>query len=157
MTASSLRLLFCGEERSRELELGGIAPTARSRGTGNTQGRTPVVPCARGGRRPAESSVTSSTYGKWRSEWGGRKERGGWSQGRRRRGPRRHDCWPEQRRRSVMDGCRAREKQRSGHGCFCPCAREAREEGARGGACCSPLTTKRGRKGAMRGRKVPAP
>jgi hypothetical protein len=57
VTASSLRLLFCGEERSRSLELGGIAPAARSRGIGNMQGQTPVVPCTRGGRRPAESSA----------------------------------------------------------------------------------------------------
>jgi hypothetical protein len=39
---------FGGEERSWELELGGIAPAARSRGTGNTQGRMPMVACARG-------------------------------------------------------------------------------------------------------------
>jgi hypothetical protein len=36
-------------------------------------------------------------------------KRGGWNQGRRRRGPRCQDCWPEQRRRPAMEGRRAGE------------------------------------------------
>jgi hypothetical protein len=88
---------------------------------------------------------------------GGIKERGEWSQERRRRGPKHHDYWPDQRHRSVIEGRQAREMQRSDHGCFCPCASEAMEGGARGGAFCSPWTIESGRKGTMGGRKVLAP
>jgi hypothetical protein len=73
-TASSLRLLFCGEERSRELELGGIAPAARSRGTGNTQGRTPMMPCCSRGEegraaaqgRRRQGNRLEKREGEWR-------------------------------------------------------------------------------------------